>query len=174
MAAEANSREARRRRRILEQGSDRLAFIAGRVNNLPQSSDPPNAPLPPTGTLPLSFSSILFSNSFRDHPIPIPRIYYPDPIPVLTKIISNFRRAFVQFCLIARQRRRAPIPFCKITTLPKAAPPKHLLCMINTRVKMRFQVSQKLNPNLYKSNPHHQHLQNIHLVKTQSPSSNSH
>jgi len=34
--AEANSREAqRRRRRILQQGSDRLAFIKGHIQTLP-------------------------------------------------------------------------------------------------------------------------------------------
>ncbi|KAK7319619.1 hypothetical protein RJT34_04342 [Clitoria ternatea] len=36
--AEASSRDSRRRRRILEQGSDRLAFITGRIQSLP---DPP-------------------------------------------------------------------------------------------------------------------------------------
>ncbi|RDY03721.1 hypothetical protein CR513_12670, partial [Mucuna pruriens] len=35
MGEEANSRDARRRRRILQQGSDRLAFITGRIQTLP-------------------------------------------------------------------------------------------------------------------------------------------
>ncbi|MED6113213.1 hypothetical protein PIB30_068769 [Stylosanthes scabra] len=35
-----NSRETRRRRRILEQGSDRLAFITGRIQTLPPQPQP--------------------------------------------------------------------------------------------------------------------------------------
>ncbi|XP_004514457.1 uncharacterized protein [Cicer arietinum] len=37
MAEAANSREARRRKRILQQGSDRLAFIKGQIQSLPSS-----------------------------------------------------------------------------------------------------------------------------------------
>ncbi|XP_061356896.1 uncharacterized protein LOC133301289 [Gastrolobium bilobum] len=40
--AETNSRETRRRRRILQQGSDRLAFISGRIQNLPPPDPDPD------------------------------------------------------------------------------------------------------------------------------------
>ncbi|TKY66871.1 Zinc finger FYVE domain-containing protein 26 isoform 1 [Spatholobus suberectus] len=51
--AEAKSRDARRRRRILEQGSDRLAFISGRIQTLPDSpSSSQSQPHDPNTTLP--------------------------------------------------------------------------------------------------------------------------
>lgn len=65
MAEVAKSRDARRRRRILDQGSDRLAFITGRIQTLPPTlpdsaasstqSPPPNTTLSASGTF-LRFS----------------------------------------------------------------------------------------------------------------------
>lgn len=56
MATNSSSSRADARRRRMERGSDRLALITGRIDNLPASSRS-YSDLPPAGTLPPSLNS---------------------------------------------------------------------------------------------------------------------
>ncbi|KAK7263646.1 hypothetical protein RJT34_31240 [Clitoria ternatea] len=77
--AEASSRDSRRRRRILEQGSDRLAFITGRIQSLPD---------PTTGTYPcfqfhlsITFLISLLLFAVDDHSDSSSQIHQASPSP---------------------------------------------------------------------------------------------
>ncbi|CAJ1978947.1 unnamed protein product [Sphenostylis stenocarpa] len=71
MAEVAKNRDARRRRRILDQGSDRLAFITGRIQTLPPTLPDSAASSPqlhhPNTTLP---ASVHHSDSTSHNPQP--------------------------------------------------------------------------------------------------------
>jgi len=97
MAEEAKSRDARRRRRIRDQGSDRLAFITGRIQTLPPTlpdsdASPPQS-LHPNTTLSSSGTYLRFSPSisilFSQTPILISLLSFQFPTPIPFRTIPN-------------------------------------------------------------------------------------
>ena len=97
MAEVANSRDARRRRRILDQGSDRLAFITGRIQTLPPTlpdSAASSTQFPhPNTTLSASGTFLRFSPSipvlFSETPILIFLLCFQFTTPIPFRTIPN-------------------------------------------------------------------------------------